>query len=250
MKFITPLNLVDPQLPEFSAQNCRSLHDIIRFAHEMAMQEMFRLGDDLSGHTGMARELLATLPFRVLLVDLGSGIAPEADSTGVNLSELRCTPLLALLQGMGHSQIPSDAVSGKDGLRPTCYAVVSESYVNFSGRLGNHFATIDSYSGPVINDNYITFSFKGGAAQYEQRVRRALILAGILRRQGFRVTQSGDSLKAEIRKYDQRRFTERLDTLGRLLAAVRALDWRLESDSEIARYVDAFMNGDFTFGDH
>jgi pyruvate,water dikinase len=151
---------------------------------------------------------------------------------------------------MGHSQIPSDAASGKDGLRPTCYAVVSEAYVNFSGRLGNHFATIDSYSGPVINDNYITFSFKGGAAQYEQRVRRALILAGILRRQGFRVTQSGDSLKAEIRKYDQRRFMERLDTLGRLLAAVRALDWRLDSDSEIARYVDAFMNGEFAFGDH
>ena len=250
MKFINPLNLVDPQLPEFSAQGCRSLHDIIRFAHEMAMQEMFRLCDDLSGHTGVARELGAALPFRILLVDLGGGIAPDAASTGVNLSELRCTPLLALLQGMGHSRIPSDAASGKDGLRPTCYAVVSETYVNFSGRLGNHFATIDSYSGPVINDNYITFSFKGGAAQYEQRVRRALILAGILRRQGFRVTQSGDSLKAEIRKYDQLRFTERLGTLGRLLAAVRALDWRLDSDSDIARYVDAFMNGDFAFGDH
>jgi len=250
MKFINPLNLVDPQLPEFSAQNCRSLHDIIRFAHEMAMQEMFRLCDDLSGHAGVARELSAALPFRILLVDLGGGIAPGADSALVALSELRCTPLLALLQGMGQSRIPTDAASGKDRPKPTCYAVVSDTYVNFSGRLGNHFATIDSYLGPVINDNYITFSFKGGAAQYEQRVRRTLILAGILRRQGFRVTQSGDSLKAEIRKYDQRRFMERLDTLGRLLAAVRALDWRLDSDSEIARYVDAFMNGEFPFGDH
>jgi pyruvate, water dikinase len=46
MKFITPLNLVDPRLPEFSVQGCLSLHDIIRFAHEMAMQEMFLLSDD------------------------------------------------------------------------------------------------------------------------------------------------------------------------------------------------------------
>lgn len=247
MKFINPLNLVDPQLPEFSAQACRTLHDIIRFAHEMAMQEMFRLCDSLSGQTGVARELCATLPFRILLVDLGGGIAPGADPVRAELSELRCTPLLALLQGMGHVPAPSDSASGQDRPRPTCYAVVSDAYVNFSGRLGNHFATIDSYLGPVINDNYITFSFKGGAAQYEQRVRRALILAGILLRQGFRVTQSADSLKAEIRKYDQRRFMERLDGLGRLLAAVRALDWRLDSDSEIAGYVDAFMNGDYAF---
>jgi pyruvate,water dikinase len=248
MKFINPLHLVDPQLPEFSAQGCRSLHDIIRFAHEMAMQEMFRLSDDLSPHAGAARELRAVLPFRVLLVDLGGGIASNADSSRIELADLRCAPLIALLQGMGHPRIPE--VTGrtpKNQAAPTCYAVVSDTYVNLSGRLGNHFATIDSYSGPVINDNYITFSFKGGAAQYEQRVRRTLVLAGILRRQGFRVTQSADSLKAEIRKYDQRRFLERLDMLGRLLAAVRALDWRLDDDSEIARYVDAFMNGDYAF---
>jgi len=248
MQFINPLHLVDPQLPEFSAQGCRSLHDIIRFAHEMAMQEMFRLSDDLSPHTGVARELRAVLPFRVLLVDLGGGIASKADSSWVDLADLRCAPLIALLQGMGHPRIPE--VTGrtpKNQAVPTCYAVVSDTYVNLSGRLGNHFATIDSYSGPVINDNYITFSFKGGAAQYEQRVRRTLVLAGILRRQGFRVIQSADSLKAEIRKYDQLRFLERLDMLGRLLAAVRALDWRLDDDSEIARYVDAFMNGDYAF---
>lgn len=249
MKFINPLNLVDPQLPEFSEQGCRSLHDIIRFAHEMAMQEMFRLSDDLSAHAGLARELKAVLPFRILLVDLGGGIASDADAPKVEMSDVRCTPLRALLQGMGNPLIPKfqGSASGKDQPAPTCYAVVSDTYVNFSGRLGNHFATIDSYSGPVINDNYITFSFKGGAAQYEQRVRRTMVLAGILRRQGFRVTQAGDSLKAEIRKYDERRFLERLDTLGRLLAAVRALDWRLDNDSEIARHVDAFMNGDYAF---
>ena len=249
MKFITPLNLVDPRLPEFSVQGCLSLHDIIRFAHEMAMQEMFLLSDGISSHKGVARELNADLPFRVVLVDLGGGIDSRDDSPKVEQEDLRCAPLIALLQGMAHPHIPRspeaspDASSGKT----TCYAVISDRYVNFSGRLGNHFATIDSYSGPVINDNYITFSFKGGAAQYEQRVRRTLVLDGILRRLGFRVAQTGDSLKAEIRKYDERRFLERLDTLGRLLAAVRSLDWRLDDDDQIALYVDAFMSGEYSF---
>ena len=196
---------------------------------------------------GAAGDWGRPLPFRILLVDLGGGIAVGADSSRIDLGDLRCTPLCALLQGMGHPLIPKFQNTAPSQGRPTCYAVISDTYVNFSGRLGNHFATIDSYSGPVINDNYITFSFKGGAAQYEQRVRRTLVLAGILRRQGFRVAQSADSLKAEIRKYDQRRFLERLDTLGRLLAAVRALDWRLDDDAEIAHCVDAFMNGDYAF---
>lgn len=249
MKFITPLNLVDPRLPEFSVQGCQSLHDVIRFAHEMAMQEMFLLADGISSHKGVARELSATLPFRIVLVDLGGGIEAKGDSLRVEQEDLRCAPLIALLQGMAHPDIPK--FPGTSAKAPsdeaTCYAVISDRYVNFSGRLGNHFSTIDSFCGPVINDNYITFSFKGGAAQYEQRVRRALVLAGILRRLGFRVAQTGDSLKAEIRKYDQRRFLERLDTLGRLLAAVRSLDWRLDDDSQIVRHVDAFMSGEYSF---
>jgi pyruvate,water dikinase len=122
--------------------------------------------------------------------------------------------------------------------------------VNFSGRLGNHFATIDSYAGPVINDNYITFSFKGGAAEYVQRVRRATLLAGILRRLGFRVSQNGDALKAEIRKYDESRFLDRLTTLGRLLTSIRSLDLRLDDDEEVSRKVDEFFKGGKSFPRH
>jgi pyruvate,water dikinase len=53
--------------------------------------------------------------------------------------------------------------------------------------------------------------------------------------------QGGDSLKAEIRKYDEARFLDRLTTLGRLLASVRALDRRLDDDAEVARLVNAFF---------
>ncbi len=246
LRFLTPLNLVDPQEPEFTAGNCRTLHDIIRFCHEEAMQEMFRLTDGLTPAEGAARELRSDLPFRVLLLDLGGGISAASRASGVDMDDLRCAPLRALLAGM------RAAGAGGAGTVPhpeaASYAIVSAEYMNFSGRLGNHFATVDSWSGPVINDNYITFSFRGGAADYVQRVRRAALLAGILRRLGFRVTQNGDALKAEIRKYDEARFLDRLGTLGRLLASVRTLDRRLNDDAEVPRYVDDFFKGGHAFG--
>lgn len=236
LRHLAPLHLVDPLEPGFTAANCRTLHDIIRFSHEEAMQSMFRLTDDLAPDETRARELDAPLPFRVLVLDLGGGVLPSAGRR-IGLSDLSCAPLRALTKGMilpgtRPQQTHPEAAS---------YAIVSAEYMNFSGRLGNHFATVDSWSGPVINDNYITFSFKGGAAEYAQRARRAALLAGVLRRLGFRAVQGGDSLKAEIRKYDEARFLDRLTTLGRLLASVRALDRRLDDDAEVARLVNAFF---------
>ena len=90
-------------------------------------------------------------------------------------------------------------------------------------------------------DNYITFSFNGGAAEYPQRVRRASLLAGILRRLGFRVRQNGDAIRAEIRKYDETRFQDRLYTLGRLLLSVRALDELLHDDANVPKLIEAFF---------
>lgn len=245
LKFIIPLNLVDPQMPNFTPEGCHTLHDIIRFCHEVAMHEMFRLSDELPHAQSAAHELRTGLPFKIFLYDLGEGVVPRDSDTTVGVEELLCEPLKALLAGMTHPTV----AGGQDDAIPEAasYAVVSRSYVNFSGRLGNHFATVDAYVGPVINDNYITFSFKGGAAEYSYRVRRATLLAGILRRLGFRVSQTGDALKAEIRKYDESRFLDRLTTLGRLLASIRSLDLSLTDDEEVARMVEEFFKGGHSF---
>lgn len=239
LRFVIPLNLVDPQAAEFSAENCRTLHDIIRFCHEVAMQEMFCIAEDLPHGHGPILELRAGLPFRVLLADLGDGISATA-ANDVHPEDITCRPLKALLTGM----VRLIAEGSRSSANPdwTCHAVISDKYMNFSGRLGHHFATIDAYCGPVINDNYITFSFKGGSAEYEQRVRRSLIIAGVLRRLGFRVTQTGDAIKAEMRKYDERRFLDRLQTLGRLLTAMRRLDVHLDSDDDVTRHVEDFFS--------
>lgn len=239
LKHIIPLNLLDPQAREFSVKGCRTLHDIIRFCHEVAMHEMFLLTDDLASTKRTTHELQTALPFRIFLFDLGRGIARGRNEGELRAEDLLCKPLKALLEGMTHPDVTPEAAPTP--AKTASYAIISRKYVNFSGRLGNHFATVDAFVGPVINDNYITFSFKGGAAEYTHRVRRATLLAGILRRLGFRAMLNGDALKADIRKYDEARFLDRLHVLGRLLASVRDLDLELDDEVDISRLIDDFF---------
>ncbi|MFZ2089987.1 MAG: PEP/pyruvate-binding domain-containing protein, partial [Desulfobaccales bacterium] len=43
MNLVSPLHLLNPATPDFSPENCQSVHDFVRFAHEKGMAEMFSL---------------------------------------------------------------------------------------------------------------------------------------------------------------------------------------------------------------
>jgi pyruvate,water dikinase len=267
LKVIAPLHLVDPQKENFNPGGCETIHDLIRFVHEMAMQEMFQIGEDLEPGPGIAVRFRSHLPLNLYVVDLGGGLAADAEAREVGLENVTSIPFKALLQGMtskgvqwlgqnkmdwgGFGSILMESIlrdPQKEGeMGGISYAVISAKYLNFSSRLGYHFATLDTYCGQNINNNYITFYFKGGAADIERRTRRAILVASILKRLGFTVEQKGDRLRGQLKKHGQNLIREKLDLLGRLMGSVRLLDMVLSDDRKIDWFVEEFFKGNYTF---
>ena len=101
--FTSPLALIDPSSPVFCPENCRSLHDIIRFIHEKSVQAMFIQSTDSLFRKPRGKKLQTKIPLQMHIIDVGEGLHQDAaDRKEIAVSDLRCLPLQALLQGLSH----------------------------------------------------------------------------------------------------------------------------------------------------
>lgn len=267
LKKIIPLNLTDPKKNNFRPSGCITLHDIVRFSHEMAMREMFNLNRDIRTGRYRTTHLDTTPDLNIEILDLGGGLKDISPDTKATQKNILSMPFKALLAGMFHKDVrwttPADLnmvdfasivrkrmteeSAQKAGIDRPNYAILSKEYLNFNASLGYHFVTIDAYCSKYVNDNYITFSFKGGAADVQRRTRRATLIGAILKKLGFKAEQSSDMIKAEMKKYDCKRLGDRLNLIGRLLGSILLLDMVITDDQEIAWYVEQFLKGNYTF---
>lgn len=260
LKYLSPLNLTDPRRENFRPQGCQTLHDVTRYAHEMAIREMFRYalerGDasEQGQGKGEAMRLSAGLPLELFLIDLGGGVKKRSAKGVVSPQDVESVPLNALLRGMMNTKwrgpgptAPHDVAAtldeGQDAskIMRQNYAIVSRDYLNFSSRLGFHFSTLDTYCSPHDNDNYIRFLFKGGGADPERVHRRARYIGKVLQRLGFRVDVKGDHLFASLDKGPSGLFEDKLSLLGKVMVTTRQMDMLMFSDAVVDWYVDEFM---------
>ncbi|WP_300907637.1 PEP/pyruvate-binding domain-containing protein [uncultured Desulfovibrio sp.] len=265
--YILPLHLVDPQSALFSPANCTSLHDVMRYAHELSYSEMFLLSDSLSesGAGGVASRLVCSVPLDLHIIDLGGGLKhPEASST--RPEDVTSVPFRHVLNGMlnpevqakgprpvnmrGFLSVMSQTMIGgnqQGGQRfgDRSYAIVSDRYLNFSSRVGYHYAILDTWCGDTLSKNYIRFEFAGGAAGSEQRARRVRCIGLILRELGFTVEVTGDRVRARYQKYPRLELCSRLDQLGRLLIMTRQMDMLMVNDEAVQAYAAKFLNGEY-----
>jgi len=105
LKKIAPLNLIDPKKDNFCPHGCETLHDVIRFAHEISMQEMFRIGEGIDAENLIAIRLKVYLPFLLYVVDLGGGLSTENESKETTIENVTSIPFNALLKGMLHEDV-------------------------------------------------------------------------------------------------------------------------------------------------
>ena len=264
LRLIGPLHLTDPQAPGFHARSCQTFHDLTRLAHEMAMEEMFQLAE--RGQSMRAVRIKTSIPLNLYAYDLGGGFVPQSPGHRLAPGDLQSIPFQALWKGITHPDVRWAGPVGIDirglfsvmtqsTIRPPedyegrTLALVSKNYLNFNSRLGYHFATVDSYCGPNLTDNYIGFLFKGGAADPIRRGRRAQFLGRVLERMGFEVMIKEDVVKAQFRRFPPSSIEEKLDYLGRLMGCSRLLDMTMSEENSVDRYVRSFLSGEYSLGE-
>ncbi len=260
---VSPLHLTSPESPDFTASNCQTLHDVLRFAHEKAIMEMFSLAEERGARTRGARKLQSELPITLYLLDLGDGIDPEQSRRDdITLEEVKSRPLQALWRGLGHPGLdwasrpqPVDlgaleqltAGGGIIGLESgilASFAIVSRDYMNINIRFGFHFVVVDTLCGPTPSENYISFRFEGGGGVAEGRQLRALLLAKVLETSGFDTTVEQDVIVARAREQESDAIQKRLSILGRLLAFTPLMDMAMHDRDDVDRLVREFMEMD------
>lgn len=266
---IIPLNLVDPKSPEFSPKKCQTLHDVMRFIHELSYSQMFLISDRVTDHGRVSKKLIAALPLDLYIIDLGDGLQDVAPgSPKIRVEQISSIPFKALLMGMLNKDLRHTeprpvqlqgffSVMSEQMLAPShmqserfgdkSYALISDKYLNFSSRIGYHYSILDSYCGQTTNKNYIHFEFKGGAADDVRRNRRARAIAIMLNSLGFSVEASGDRVVARYQKYDRDLTEVKLDQLGRLLIFTRQMDMLMSDEGSVDRVAHCFLTGDYCY---
>jgi pyruvate,water dikinase len=254
---IVPLNLLHPAAPEFRPEGCRTLHDITRFAHQKAMEEMFSGALEAGRNRGIGLRLKTTIPLEVRLIDMEGPAAEQDGRRQVSVDALRSAPLKAFWKGVEEEGWPAHArpvnLSGfvsvvttqmgtgsRQDFAETSFALLSEQYMLLSLHLGYHFTTFEAMLTPEPSKNYIRMQFKGGGASADRRARRIRLVMDLLSKMGFEHASRGDFLDTNLSYVDEATIADRLRLLGRLTMLTKQLDMALSNDAIARWYTEDF----------
>lgn len=264
---VLALHLHDPDAFNFRPAGCKSVHDVLRFCHEKAIESMFEINDEeFDRGAPNCRRIKTTSPLNLYVLDLGDGLNPAcAANKDIFPEDIQSRPFQALWRGVVHPGVRWDRSapaslggfasvlvgslaeqqSVKRALGEHSYLLVGKEYLNLNARLAYHFSMVDASVSDVRNNNYIAFRFAGGGASRVRRGLRACFLQTVLQHFGYQVDRRGDLVNAWFKKGSGRDTEERLDVLGKLMACSSQLDMYMDSHVAMTSYVEQFLKGNY-----
>jgi len=252
LRYIAPLNLINPLEDDFTPEKCRTLHDILRFMHEKSVQRIIEAAREGAGRSALYN-LDLSVPAGLQVVDIGEGVKPGSGRR-ITIEQITSLPFKAVLEGMTHPgawrvggvsvevkdflgsmlRMP-DLADGGEHFAGNNIAVVSKEYVNLTLRFGYHFNLLDSYCTERAANNHIYFRFAGGATDITKRSRRIHLIDLILKEFGFVSKTKGDLIIARLSHIGQEEVLNILNIAGKLIAFTR----------HVERYATQFLSGNY-----
>lgn len=268
LKLIEPLNLFDPEATNFTPQGCRTLHDIARFIHEKSVEILIDIPNISGSEEGCpGGRLKLPVPIDLVVLDIGGGLSPECAGglKGVKLrrtilpEQVKSETLQAFIEGVTlegvwqSSPVAVDFSSFMSSMTRTFsadaassnrvgqnLAVISDSFLHLSLRLGYHFTMIDAFKSEDNTRNSVQFRFAGGVTGAVRRSRRARFLSEVLKNHDFSIKVQEDLVIARTKGWVAQDLQKVMFILGIIVAYTRQLDVSMVSDASIYEHCENF----------
>lgn len=256
LELLSPLTLPAPEDPGFRAANCRTVRDVARIAHQRAVDAMFDFGrsqQDFSER--QAKQLWAGgAAMQWWIINLEDAFSAGPEGKFIRLENIDSPPFLAVWEGIsafpwagpppvdarGFLSImyesttnPEISITGNFDFGVQNHILLSKAYVSLSSRFGYHFVTIEALVGERARENFVSFQFRGGAAEMTRRERRIAFVSGLLSEFGFSIEVKEDALIARVEGLPTPELMDRLRVLGYLIIHTRQLDMIMRIPAQV-----------------
>ncbi|MEW5796681.1 MAG: PEP/pyruvate-binding domain-containing protein [Candidatus Zixiibacteriota bacterium] len=251
LKLISPLGLVHPGDDSFAIENCRTLHDLTRFCHQRAMEEMFYGGLSVPEKERVSVRLQTSIPLQVNVIYIDQILSDRLREEGIDENSIDSAPMQHFWSGVRHEGWPARPLprdferfrvfgtsmqhDSPNSFSEASFAILSREYMIVGLRMGYHFTTVEAMCTEDSQKNYIRMQYTEGGATPERRERRINLIKQVLGRLGFEHQAKGDFLDTRQTGLSHRQTCENLFRLGQLTMLTKQLDMALTND-KVARW--------------
>ncbi len=237
------LTLNEDSLPASELGDCRTLHDLVHLAHELAGEAHFELTAGLRDLRNRSQALQTGLDIPFYVIDVGDGLAPsDSGVEGLQPAQIQSLPLRTFLLGI--DKVCRDGLAGGHvAVLPSAdvLATITEEHANMVIRQPTGFDIVDSMIGDSKESNYIYCRFSAAAGGNANQVMRGAVAREILSRLDFATARTSRAAVGWLGGIPRSDMEERLTIIGRLGAQLLVTDadgWDAVSKD---KYVDAFI---------
>ena len=220
MTFIALRTLPSPEVTTtFRPEKSKSMYDMICFAREKGVEEMFALVNR-SGLGIEGAKILSWPPVSLQILNLADGFFPTAAGhSAIGPNDIKSIPMWAVWFGLESILNPTEEEPAEDwhmDMPPLRgYAILSRTYLHLTIHLAQDFAEIDTVCGPDETKNHIFFRFR---EENTGRPRHTIAqMEDILRDQDIKGRVQGNMLEIIHQGGEETVIQKKLAMLGILL---------------------------------